>query len=283
MLLGLAGVVFVTWMAAGLAGCGDSEDRSASSPGRKTSVGTTAKGPPLSVSIERSRLYGVSRQFYLTFRSTGGAEVQVTSAQLRSELFAPTEPSERSLLVASSGDPIAIPIDYGAASCRDSPSSELFVRVDVDGRSSDVSLGKAAPDILREQPSECAGNEVRRQVDVRFGSDWKRVGAGRVSGTLTVDRRPGAEAVLEGVETSVVFTAEVLSPLPATDDVDIEVTAARCDAHALTESKKTFTFFLTFTNGGGDPVVVELPVEDGPVHEALDAAIEECVASGDGG
>lgn len=219
----------------------------------------------------------------MTFRSTGGAEVQVTSAQLRSELFAPAEPNERSLLVSSSGDPIAVPIDYGVASCREAPSIELSVRVDVDGTSADVSLGKAAPDILREHASECAGNEVRRQVEVRVGPDWKRVGAGRVSGTFTVDRRSGAKAVLEKVATSVVFTVDVLSPLPATDDVDVEVTAARCDAHALTESKKTFTFFLTFTNDGGDPIVVELPVDDGPAHKALERAIDECVANGGGG
>lgn len=73
-------------------------------------------------------------------------------------------------------------------------------------------LGKAAPDILREHASECAGNEVRRQVDVHVGSDWKRVGAARVSGTLSLDRRAGAEAVLDGVATSVVFSVEVLSP-----------------------------------------------------------------------
>jgi len=242
---------------------------------------TALDGPPLSISLERSRLFAASRQFYLTFRSTGGAEVEVASAQLRSELFSPVAPSE-GVLVRSSGDPISIPLAYGAAECGDNPSPELVVRLDVDGEPADVPLGEAAPAIMAVHESECATNEVRRQVDLRFGSEWKTVDTARVAGTLTLDRRPGAEVVLEKVATSVVFTVEVLSPLPATDDIDIVVTAARCDGHALTESKKTFTFFLTFTDDGGDPVLVELPVEAGPAHEALEGAIAECVAKGGG-
>lgn len=278
----LAGAVLVFWMAAGFTGCRD-EDAPASAPIAEATSGTTADDPPLSISIERSRLFGAARQFYLTFRSTSGAEVEVTSAQLRSELFSSVEPSERSIRVSSSGDPISIPLAYGAATCRGTPSPELFVRIAIDGEPADVALGKAAPDILREHDSECAGDEVRRQVGLGFGSDWQTVDGGSVAGTLIVDPRPGAEVVLEGVSTSVVFTVEVLSPLPATDDIDVVVAAARCDPHALTESKKTFTFFLTFTNDGGDPVLIELPVEDGPAHEALEGAIEVCVAEGGDG
>lgn len=276
----LAGVATVLLMAAGLVGCGDGEDPPPSAPVVQAPSDTTDDGPPLSLSIERDRLFGAARQFLLTFRSTGGAEVEVTSVQLRSELFSSAGPSTRRVMVRRSGDPVSIPLAYGPASCGDAPSPELSVRMEVDGEPADVPVGKAAASIVREHASEYSGNEVRRQVDLRFGPDWRMVDARRVAGTLTLDRRPEADVVLEEVATSVVFTVEVLSPLPASDDVDLVVTAARCDAHALTESKKTFTFFLTFAKGGGEPIRIELPVEDGPTHDALEGAIEACIADG---
>lgn len=282
----LALAALLPWMVAGVASCSTDTVPPASAPvndGSSTTTSTTTGDGPLSLSITRSRLFGSGRQFYLTFRSTDGSDVRVTSVQLRSALYSSVEPSKDGVLASRSGDPISIPLSYGAAACGGAPSPELFVRIVADGRSSEVALGDAPPAIMREHELECARNRVRRQVDLGFGPDWRTVGAGQVAGTLTLDRRSGSKVALEKVATSVVFTVEVTSPLPATDDVDVVVTAARCDAHALTESKKTFTFFFTFTDGGGEPILVEVPLGPGSAHRALDQAIKACVASREGG
>ena len=56
------------------------------------------------------------------------------------------------------------------------------------------------------------------------------------------------------------------------------ITAARCDAHALTESKKTFKL-PALVSLDGEQVRLELDAGSGPVRVALDRAIEECVAA----
>ncbi|MEJ7585838.1 MAG: hypothetical protein WKF43_17530 [Acidimicrobiales bacterium] len=259
----------VLLMAAGLVGCGDGEDPPRSAPVVQAPSDTTDDGPPLSLSIERDRLFGAARQFLLTFRSTGGAEVEVASVQLRSELFSPAGPSTRRVMVRRSGDPVSIPLAYGPASCGDAPSPELSVRMEVDGEPADVPVGKAAASIVREHASECSGNEVRRQVDLRFGPDWRMVDARAWRGRSRSTDAPRPTWCSRRWRPRWSSRSRS-SPLPASDDVDLVVTAARCDAHALTESKKTFTFFLTFAKGGGEPIRIELPVDAGPTHDALE-------------
>lgn len=85
--------------------------------------------------------------------------------------------------------------------------------------------------------------------------------------------------MLQAVTTSIVFVVEEVDPLPATGDVGVVVTAARCDAHALTESKKTFVFQLVFTVDGGEPLRFELRATDGPVLREMKRAIDACVAA----
>lgn len=56
--------------------------------------------------------------------------------------------------------------------------------------------------------------------------------------------------------------------------------AARCDTHALIESKKTFTFTLSVVVDGQEPAALEIVPEARPARRALQQALEECLAVG---
>jgi hypothetical protein len=271
-----------------LAACGgdDSGGSPVASTGSTTSVTTiagTATTPPdgpLTALLERSRLFEGSGQLYLTFVSHSSEVVEVGEVALRSALFEPVAPGGRILAVAASGDPISMPIPYGPAVCAgEEPDLGVRVVLAVDGEPTELDLGPAAPAIIRLHTLECAARAVRELVDVDFGADWAVVGPGRARGTITLTPRRDGDVRLQAVSASVVFSLEPTSDLSAPGGVVVDALAARCDAHALTESKKTFVFTLTFSVDGGDPVRVELVAADGPVRAALDQAIDDCVAA----
>lgn len=235
---------------------------------------------PLTVSIERERLFEASRAFRVVFANIGDEAVEVSGAELRSELFAPVGPDARTFTVRPTGGPVSMPLPYGEATCGDGRDDGLVVRLAIDGAVADVALGAAPRGIRRVHETECAAARVREAVDLGFGTDWRSVAPGRVTGTVTVAPRGDAEVAVEEVRTAIVLSAEVTSELPAAGDVEVVVTAARCDAHALTESKKTFVFSLLVSVDGAEPARVELEAEaGGAARQALDRAIDECVAA----
>lgn len=233
----------------------------------------------VSVSLGQSRLFELSRQFRLTVTNGANVPVTIADAQLRSRLFSPVAPAGRTSTLEPSTGPRTMPLAYGPAVCQEDVPLEQAVRLTINGAPTEIPLGDAEPAIQRVQESECAAAEARRALKVTFGDGWKRIGPARAAGVIEVDTRgrPGAE--LEEVTGSVVFAIDVRSALPATDDIDVVVTAARCEAHALIESKKTFRFPLLVRLPDGRHVSAELEAADGSVRQALARAIDECVAN----
>lgn len=66
--------------------------------------------------------------------------------------------------------------------------------------------------------------------------------------------------ILFGVRTSTAAPVLVLPAGMDTAAVQVHVTATRCDAHALTESKTSFTFPLFVTVGADEPAAVSMTV-----------------------
>jgi hypothetical protein len=226
----------------------------------------------VAVTIARDRLYDVTRTFELTFVNGGEAPVVVGGGELRTALFEPLGLDERSTTVGPDRT-VSRPIAYGEARCGDDVDDALTLAVVVDGDETELDLGRASPAMLRLHAERCAAQEIEAAVDVHFGDDWTSKEPTRATGTLVVDPKDGADVTLESVATQIVFVTTVDDPLPARDDVTLVATAARCDAHALTESKKTFRI------DGGEPVKLELRATDGPVLDAMRVAIDECVAA----
>lgn len=233
--------------------------------------------PTLSASIARDRLFDVTTTFELTFVNEGTEAVDVTDVRLRTELFESINPDDR-VTTVEPGRATSMPLHYGAPTC-DEPDDALRIDLTVNGKGTELDAGRATSGMLRLHAEQCATAAIRDAVDVDFADDWRALEPTRATGTITIDPVAGVDVTLESVSTSIVFVTTTDASLPATDDIEVVVTAARCDAHALTESKKTFLFTLVFTIDGAPPVRLEQRATDGRVLDAMKQAIEECVAA----
>jgi hypothetical protein len=232
----------------------------------------------IAAAIARDRLYDVTRTFELTFVNGSDEAAVIGGAELRTGLFEPLGLDDRDTAIGPDRT-VSRPVEYGEARCGDDVDDAMTLGVVIDGVETELDLGRASPAMLRLHAERCAAQEIEAAVDVHFGDDWTSKEPTRATGTLMVDPKDGADVTLESVATQIVFVTTVDDPLPARDDVKLVATAARCDAHALTESKKTFLYVLTFRIDGGEPVKLELRATDGPVLDAMRTAIDECVAA----
>lgn len=242
-------------------------------------VAPTAEAAPLGATIARERLFEASRAFELTLRNTGDSPIQITAARLVSDLFEPVGADPRVVTVRPSGDPVSMPLGFGPAVCGGGDPA-MAVALAVDGLQRELALGEAPEGIRRVHEGECATAEVLEAVDIAFSEDWRPTAEGGIAGTITLDRLGDAEVVVEEVDpASVVFTVDEETPLPTSDDLRIGVTAARCDTHALIESKKLFHLRLWVRVGGGERVRIELEAREGPARDGLERLLEECTSA----
>jgi hypothetical protein len=234
--------------------------------------------PPLTVEIVRDRLFDVTGTFQLTFGNHGRRPVQVTGVELRSALYEPLGASDR-VTTIDPGRQVSVPLHHGAVRCGPGLDDDLTIHFAVDGRATSADAGPASPAIHRIHDAGCAEAAIRDAADIGFADDWHTVDGTRAVGTISVRARATTSVSVEQVSTAIVFVSRVTTPLPSLGDIGVDATAARCDAHALTESKKTFTFVLDVRVDGGPPARLELRATDGPVLRAMADAIKACVAA----
>lgn len=247
-------------------GCGDE------------AVSPAADFGSLQAAIEHERLFEPNRAFRFTLRNTGTSPIEISGARLVTDLFEPVDPAQRVFTAHPTGDPVSVQLPYGPAVCG-GEGGAMAVDLAADGAAIRLGLGDASAGIRRVHEGECATAEALQAVELSFADDWQTTPDGTAAGTLAVDRLGDAEIVVDEIDPgSVVFSVEVGSPLPAADDVDLIVAATRCDAHALIESKKLFTFRVFVRIGGGERVQVQVDAE-GPARDGLEALVEECTRS----
>ncbi|MPZ87856.1 MAG: hypothetical protein GEU81_07230 [Nitriliruptorales bacterium] len=88
---------------------------------------------------------------------------------------------------------------------------------------------------------------------------------------------------------TVIFTIRTVSELPkpllrldpATEsaEIPVEISASRCDAHALTESKKSFVFPMWVSLGEAPEQYLEIEPE-GDSRRLLEQLLDECRPAG---
>ena len=119
---------------------------------------------------------------------------------------------------------------------------------------------------------ECAALAVTAVVGIAI-TDLHEDGDALV-GLLTLTRREGEEPVTATrLERSVLIDAVAELPLELdandrTAEAEISFTAANCEPHVLSETKKPFVFPLSVTVGGDDEVPVDLPLDQSMRDEA---------------
>jgi hypothetical protein len=124
---------------------------------------------------------------------------------------------------------------------------------------------------------ECSQRSVQEAIELRLAGRWHETAPGTITGDLELRARPGGPAAtLHQLKGSVIFTVTPVTATPAPAGAEDEAvlaevegdggvatlplvaTAARCDAHALIESKKTFVFTAWVSVGDGEITPVPL-------------------------
>ncbi len=249
-----------------------------------------AVAPPVTVTLTQSRAFAARRMLQVRLRNDGDQPVRIERFDLRTGRFAPAGPVARDTEIAP-GRRLFVPLPYGEARC-DAPAEGpvLAVRARVgDGPPGDADLALPAPDPLLERlhGRECAQAALREQFDIAFAPEWTADGD-VLRGTLVVARRgTGGEAVtVAGISGNVLYTLRAVPPPPAVLAPDaarlelpVEITLARCEAHALIEAKLRHRFPLWA--GAGDRPADPLTVEaEGEGRRQLDDLLARCLAEG---
>lgn len=274
----------VALAAVAIAGCGSGADDAGAS-----GTTTIAGGPPIHAVIQKSRVFEAQHKLELVLRDDDREVIVLDTLQLRSPLFTRV-PDQVRHSELQPGRAVRMPIDYGAPVCgaeldaaREQPTTLV---VTIEGEHREVPL---VPDpanaLTRLNRQQCGVQEVFDAADIGFGDDLTPSGPYAVETTLEIDRGSGDHEVqVDEVRSSIIFTLEAagggppaVAIEPGTDhDVErVTFNASRCDSHALTESKKSFTFAAFVRLDGAPPIRVDL-VTDGRLRETLKGFLEAC-------
>jgi hypothetical protein len=179
--------------------------------------------------------------------------LQVVQVALQVQGLAPLPPTPLDVAVPAGGR-VDLTVPYGAATCGQAPGAAvatLTVRR-AEGSTAEVVLPLRDDGLVaRLHGGECAEVALRDSVDLRVGDAWTEAlvdGQLVLTGTLRLVRKaPGRTVVLQELGANVILSVRsdrpppllVLGPEQQAGEVPVELRAARCDAHALTESKRT--------------------------------------------
>lgn len=249
-------VVLSLWLATACTGSGttDVAVEVASQP--------SAGAPALDVSVQIGRLAATRGLIDLELSPEREAsEVEITSLQLVDPRFEVAAPTAR---VTTVDRLLHIAVDPGTPICGGASADPPLTAVTVPGTPEPflLPIDAAGQDVLtRLHGSACQRQAILDAADIGFSPEWTPAGRATARGTIAVERSTsGVPITLHDVQGTVIFALEVLPTTPrATDpgtaahvarlgpeeqrqEVPVEVSAARCDAHGLAESKKTFLF-----------------------------------------
>ncbi len=235
-----------------------------------------APAPRLTATIEQSRNAENLHRVQVLLGSD--REVRVQRLQVRGGGFAEVPPTPRDDLVRP-GRQVKFPVAYGQAQCEgDAPPATVVVGTPEGDRTVDVS---ADPQLLRIRRLECAVVQLSQAADIRFDR-WRRDGSAAVA-VLVVRRRTGSEPVtVTNLESNIVFNLTAAPPVRLGGDGEVElpvrIVASRCDAHALIENKRAFSFAAYATLGDGPKTYLTVTATDAG-RTLLDQLLRECGAA----
>jgi hypothetical protein len=278
-----AAIVLVAALTAACGSSSPSSTESSSAAPTTASLSTGPAVPPVSgIEAEAVRLRtdeALGGQVQTRVTNTGDAPFTVTSVALDSPGFAPLPPRAETT-VYQPGQVIDLPTPFGDPVCDTAaqPAAALLTVVRPDGTTEDLRVPLSADvlDLIHEQT--CAAEAVLAVADIEV-SDLHDDGDGS-TGTLTLTRQSGSQAVtVTRLGRSVVLEPTVAHlPLRLAGNAEstssaIAFTPASCDAHVLAETKKPYVFVLGVTVDDGDPVPVDLPLDQGD-KDALAAMVQ---------
>ncbi len=238
---------------------------------------TPAAAPGPTVTLEQSR-DNENRHLLQVVVTAGTAPVMVRGLQLRGGGFVQVPPTPRDDVVEA-GTRTAFPIPYGEALCEGRPAPVVML---VDTPAGRLEVEVADDTLLpRLRARECALGTLQRTAS--FALEGLQRSGQQVTGALLVRRTAGASTVtVSSAEGSVIFTLRpgALPAILTSTQVVIPVTlsAARCDAHALTESKRTYSFPVYASLDGGKPLYLLVTPDEAGIALLGGLLREQCGA-----
>ena len=278
---GLAWAVAVLLFAA--LGCADQGDDVVQTP--------SASAPgPLEAGLETPRYMADRHMLEIILRNSTDETVRIDTLRLDSPVFERLEPTVRPVAVAP-GDRVDVPIPYGAAICgHDQPQAS--VELALAGAAEPVVLPiTSRGEVRRMYDEECRAEQVAEVAYVGYGDEWSAVDTPdgpAVEGTLTIRRRQSDQRIaVDEVASNVVFlvtplgrTREpllVLDPGRTETSVGVRFRAARCEPHAVAESKKTFRFPMWVALGDEEAQFLEVAI-GARGRQLLQDNVDDCSA-----
>lgn len=290
-------LLVVPLLAVGLLACaaddGDVAETGTVPPTSATSTTTTDAPPPttaapngVGANVEQGRTYVARDLLELFLRNESDAGVEVAAYRLVDPRFALLEPTARDVSIPPGLGPRSMPMPYGAIDCGaglEAGTASIEVTMS-GGEVVPVPVDPAGQEFLDAfRADKCEVQRIGEIVSLRWSTPITDVDVATVRFPLVVERRSGDEPItIEDVAGSVVFADRLVDqgalPVtlePGTDRVEIEVelSAARCEAHALTESNKTFRFGVWVSIDGQPSHRVDV-IPEGEPRAALEAAME---------
>lgn len=257
----------------------------------------TVEEPALDVIVRQYRRDQVLRQVQLTVTNRSGGPLEVLSVALEAPGYAAMAPTPKDAEIAPDAR-VDLPVVLGEARCAEGTAQSagqavVLARVRAeDGTERDVEVVLPSPDELLDRllTRECDTLVLARALSVTFGPTWTPAeidGQRTLRGSLAVQRLDSGEPLtVAATAGSVIFTltpVDAVAPLlvlaPGQDraDIPIEITASRCDPHALADSKRTFVFPLWAAVGDGEEIATTIAVDD-----AARARLDELIRTGCG-
>ena len=260
---------------------------SASEPARAEQ----ARLPELSATAVYGRHAAVRGRVDVRLANAGPAAAEVEHLRIEHPMFAAVEVLERTSTLPPDGRARIVPVPFGAPRCdADSPDGAVVVvglRTADGAREVEVPLADGEPGLVRAHRIACAADDVAEQVALSLGPPWTQEATdeGLVLVTsLRLDRQGEQPVRVTQLSGNILFTVRtpatepVVVALPAgaaTAAAEVRITATRCEPHALTESKRSFTFPLFAAVGDDEPAPVQVtadPAGPAALQALLDAA-----------
>jgi hypothetical protein len=221
-------------------------------------TGETSSGPEpaLSAEITWGSFDRANGTVKVSLMNHGTEPVQIDSVRLDAPPYS-MEPPDVNESVIDPERRTSYGFVHGDPACDGLPEAyeTPMVEVGVDGGQLRLGVGDSADVIERLLNAHCAQQRVAEFVSVGLGTDWTfNDDESQVTGTLVLERTGRGPAVsLIAVRGSVIFGLHpveeveagaplvVLEPEEDVVEVPLMVKAARCDPHALADSKNTYT------------------------------------------
>lgn len=250
--------------------------------------------PSVSAEVIQLRRDEVLERVEIAVENRGSEEVVVEQLMLRVPGFLSAGPVAKDSPVPP-GQVVNLPTPYGEVRCTADdtarvgrPVVTMRLHTATDPRSRRVVLTpRDTGGVLRRiAGSACTARRLAREVDVRFGPDWRKerttpdaAGEGGgvvVYGTLEATLRIDEPRNLTQVAGTVIYSLRPQAPGSTVDEgalaaltpedpvasIPVSVSLSRCDGHARAETKQPYAFLVWLAPPGGEETAVNPLVDD---------------------